>query len=148
MYEEKFMDLALKEALKAYYEDEVPVGCVIVKDGQVISKAHNKRQHRCDITAHAEILAIRKASKKLGTWNLEGSHMYVTLEPCIMCTGAILDSRVKMLYIGAVDKKSGAVVSKVNILGSNLDKLKIKYFFKKTISSYILGRFFRKKRKN
>lgn len=146
MYEKKFMDLALKEAIKAYFEDEVPVGCVIVKDGTIISKAHNEREKRKDITAHAEIIALRRASEKLCTWNLEGLEMYVTLEPCLMCTACILDSRIKILYIGQVDKKQGAIVSKYQFLKDSLDRAKIEYFFKKTCQVYLLSRFFRKKR--
>lgn len=147
MYDKKYMVAALKEALKAYYEDEVPVGCVIVKDGKIISASHNEKERRKDVTSHAEILAIKKASEKLNTWNLEGTSMYVTLEPCLMCLGAILDSRIKILYIGTVDTDNGAVVSKYRILGDALEKSKVKYFFKKTISGYILSRFFRKIRK-
>ncbi len=97
----KYMKIALKEAHKAYLKDEVPVGVVIVKDGEVIAKAYNKKVLSNDVCAHAEILAIKKASKKLNDWRLVDCEMYVTLEPCPMCAGAIEQSRIKKVYIGA-----------------------------------------------
>ena len=114
--EEKFMRLALKEAQKAYDKLEVPVGAVIVKDGKVIAKSHNLKETKFDTTKHAEILAIQKASKKLGSWRLLDCEMYVTLEPCSMCAGAMINSRIKKLYIGALDKKTGACGSVLNLL--------------------------------
>ena len=110
------MKEALKEAQKAYDKLEVPVGCVIVKDGKIISRAHNLKETKLDTTKHAEILAIQKASKKLKSWRLLDCEMYVTLEPCAMCSGAIINSRIKKLYIGTMDKKTGAVGSKLNLL--------------------------------
>lgn len=101
---EKYMKLALKEALKGLEEDEVPIGAVIVKDGKVISKAHNKRQKNKVATHHAEILAIEKACKKLGDWRLENAEIYVTLEPCPMCAGAIANARIAKLVFGAFDQ--------------------------------------------
>ncbi|MBR1676702.1 MAG: tRNA adenosine(34) deaminase TadA [Clostridia bacterium] len=115
----KFMKLALKEAEKAESKEEVPIGCVIVKDGKVISKAFNKRQTKRLATAHAEILAIEKACRKLGDWRLDGADIYVTLEPCAMCAGAIVNSRIKKVYFGAYEKKGGGVVSKFNILSES-----------------------------
>lgn len=115
----KFMKLALKEAEKAESKEEVPIGCVIVKDGKVISKAFNKRQTKRLSTAHAEILAIEKACRKLGDWRLDGADIYVTLEPCAMCAGAIVNSRIKKVYFGAYEKKGGGVVSKFNILSES-----------------------------
>lgn len=106
-----FMSLALKEAQKAKEIDEVPIGCVIVKDNEVISKGHNTRETKKDPVGHAEIVAIRKASKKLGSWRLEGCILYVTIEPCIMCSGAIIQSRIQTLVYGANDPKGGAVES-------------------------------------
>ena len=100
-YEEKFMKKALKLAEKAYELDEVPVGAVIVYDGKVISSAYNKREASKDATAHAEILAIKKACKKFEDFRLIGTELYVTLEPCVMCTGAILNSRIEKVYYGA-----------------------------------------------
>lgn len=114
--EEKFMKMALKEAKKAYDKLEVPVGAVIVKDGKVIAKAHNLKETKFDTTKHAEILAIQKASKKLGSWRLLDCEMYVTLEPCSMCAGAMINSRIKKLYIGALDEKTGACGSVLNLL--------------------------------
>ncbi len=102
------MKRALKEAKKAYENDEVPVGAVIVLDGKVIALAHNKRESSRDATAHAEILAIKKACKKLGDFRLSAD-MYVTLEPCLMCFGAILNARIKNLYIGAPQNKENAI---------------------------------------
>ena len=110
-----FMKEALKEAQKAYKKLEVPVGAVIVKDGQIIARAHNQKETKFDTTKHAEILAIQKASKKLGAWRLIDCEMYVTLEPCTMCAGAIINSRIKKVYIGALDEKSGAVGSVLNL---------------------------------
>lgn len=113
---EKFMKEALKEAKKAYDKLEVPVGAVIVKDGKIIARAHNLKETRFDTTKHAEILAIQKASKKLNSWRLLDCEMYVTLEPCSMCAGALINSRVKKVYIGANDEKTGAVGSVFNLL--------------------------------
>ena len=109
------MEEALKEAKKAYEKDEVPVGAVIVKDGKIISRAHNLRESKKMATAHAEILAIEKASKKMNSWRLVDCDMYVTLEPCTMCMGAIISSRIKNLYIGALDNKTGACGSFVDL---------------------------------
>ena len=113
---EKFMKIALKEAKKAYDKLEVPVGAVIVKDGNVIARAHNLKETKFDTTKHAEILAIQKASKKLNSWRLIDCEMYVTLEPCSMCAGALINSRIKKVYIGASDEKTGAVGSVFNLL--------------------------------
>lgn len=110
------MDIAYKEALKAMSEDEVPVGAVIVKDGMVISKAHNLKEKNNDPLGHAEILCIRKASKKLGNWYLKDCELYVTLEPCVMCCGAIINSRIKKVYFGARDIKSGSLGGLFNLL--------------------------------
>ena len=113
--QEEFMKEALKEAKKAYKKLEVPVGAVIVKDGKIIARAHNQKETKYDTTKHAEILAIQKASKKLKSWRLIDCEMYVTLEPCSMCAGAIINSRIKKIYIGAKDEKTGAVGSKLNL---------------------------------
>ena len=114
-FQEKFMKEALKEARKAYNKLEIPVGAVIVKDGQIIARAHNQKETKCDTTNHAEILAIQKASKKLNSWRLIDCEMYVTLEPCSMCAGAIINSRIKKVYIGTMDEKTGAVGSVFNM---------------------------------
>ncbi len=113
---EKYMKLALKEAKKAYDKKEIPVGAVIVKDDKVIARAHNLKEIKNDTTKHAEILAIQKASKKLGCWRLENCEMYVTLEPCSMCAGALIQSRIKKVYIGTMDYKTGACGSVLNLL--------------------------------
>lgn len=113
---EKYMKAALKEARKAYDKEEVPIGAVIVKDDKIIARAHNLRESSAEATAHAEILAIKKACKKLGAWRLEDCDMYVTLEPCPMCAGALINARIKNVYIGAMDQKGGAVGSKLNLL--------------------------------
>lgn len=110
------MKEALKEAKKAYQKDEIPVGAVIVKDGKVIARGHNLKEQKQDATKHAEIIAIQKANKKLQNWRLQDCEMYITLEPCPMCAGAIVASRFKKIYIGAMDEKMGACGSYTNIL--------------------------------
>lgn len=110
-----FMLDALKEAKKAYDINEVPVGCVIVKDNKIIARAYNKRETTQNTIGHAEILAIQKACKKIGSWRLNDCDMYVTLEPCSMCSGAIIQSRIKNLYFGAFDHKTGAAGSVLNL---------------------------------
>ena len=112
---EKYMKEALKEAKKAYDKEEVPVGAIIVKDGKIIARAHNLKETKKDTTYHAEILAIQKASKKLEAWRLEECEMYVTLEPCSMCAGALIQSRIKKVYIGTMDYKTGACGSVFNL---------------------------------
>ena len=112
----EFMKIALKEAKNAAEMGEVPIGAIIVKDGKVIAKAHNLRERKKQACAHAEILAIQKACKKLKAWRLEDCEMYVTLEPCPMCAGAIMNARIKKLYIGAMEPKFGSVGSKINLL--------------------------------
>lgn len=112
---EEFMKEAIKEAKKAAKKLEVPVGCVIVKDGEIIARGHNLKETKKDTTKHAEIITIQKASKKLATWRLNECEMYVTLEPCTMCAGAIINSRIKKIYIGTKDPKTGAAGSVLNI---------------------------------
>lgn len=109
------MKEALKEAKKAYDKLEVPVGAVVVKEGKIIARAHNLKETKYDTTKHAEILAIQKASKKLNSWRLIDCEMYVTLEPCSMCAGAIINSRIKKVYIGTLDEKTGAAGSVLNL---------------------------------
>ena len=109
------MQEALKEAKKAYKKLEVPVGAVITKSGEIIARAHNLKETKKDTTKHAEIIAIQKASKKLNAWRLEECEMYITLEPCTMCAGAIINSRIKKVYIGTKDNKTGAVGSVLNL---------------------------------
>ncbi len=109
------MEIALSEARLAEKEEEIPVGAVIVCNGEVIAKAHNMREQLKDPTAHAEILAIRKAAKTLGDWRLSNCEIYVTLEPCPMCASAILLARIPKIYFGAYDFENGACGSKMNI---------------------------------
>ena len=112
----KFMKEAIKEAKKAELIDEVPIGCVIVKDDKVIARGHNVRETKKTPLGHAEIIAIDKASKKLGAWRLQDCDIYITLEPCIMCAGAIIQSRIRHVYYGAKDPKGGAIESSINVL--------------------------------
>ena len=112
---EAFMREALEEAEQAAAVGEVPVGAVVVRAGQIIARAHNRREMDSDPTAHAEILALRDAAEQLGQWRLEGCTLYVTLEPCFMCAGAIVNSRVETLVFGALDPKAGAVGSLANV---------------------------------
>ena len=109
------MKIALKEAQKAFQEDEVPVGCVIVKDNKVIAKAHNKKEKNNCAIFHAEIECIKKACKKTNNWYLKDCDLYVTLEPCMMCAGAIINSRIKNVYFGCRDPKGGSLVSNIKI---------------------------------
>ena len=119
--EEYFMQEALKQAEKAYKKLEVPVGAVIVKDGKIISRGYNIKETKKSPLKHAEIIAIEKACKKLNNWRLTDCDIYVTLEPCPMCTGAIINSRIRKVYIGADDFRTGACGSKVDLLEYNFD---------------------------
>ena len=110
---------ALKEAELAKLEDEVPIGCVIVKDDQIIARSHNQRDKTNNPLGHAETLAIKKASEVLGDWQLVDCDLYVTIEPCIMCGGAIIQSRIRRVIYGAPDLKGGAFGSSINILQAN-----------------------------
>ena len=114
-----FMNIAIKEALKAKTIDEVPIGCIVVKDDKVIARSFNKREKTQDPTGHAEIKTLQKAAKKLNSWRLEDCDLYVTLEPCIMCSGAIIQSRIRRVYFGAYDPKGGAFGSSINVLDAN-----------------------------
>ena len=114
--DEKFMKAAIREARKAYALDEVPIGCVIVSDDKIIARGYNIRNTEGNTLAHAEISAIRKASKKLGDWRLEDCTMYVTLEPCQMCAGAIVQSRMKRVVIASMNPKAGCAGSVINLL--------------------------------
>ncbi len=114
--DEKFMKEAIKQAKKAYRLDEVPIGCVIVQNGQIIARGYNRRNTDKNTLAHAELTAIKKASKKLGDWRLEGCTMYVTLEPCQMCAGAIVQSRLTEVVMGCMNKKAGCGGSILNLL--------------------------------
>ena len=116
-YKIKYMEMAYKEAEKAFEDGDVPIGCVIVnEEGKVVSKAYNRRNYDGSTTSHAEILAIQQACKKYGDWRLEDCDMYVTLEPCPMCAGAILQARMHKVYIGATNSKAGCAGSVINLL--------------------------------
>jgi tRNA(adenine34) deaminase len=115
--DEHFMRLALREAERAGEHDDVPIGAVIVREGEVIAAAGNERELRADPTAHAEILALREAARLLGGWRIPDSVMYVTLEPCAMCAGAIVLARLPRVVYGATDPKAGAAGSVLDVLG-------------------------------
>ena len=114
--DEKYMREAIRQAKKAYKLDETPIGCVIVHDGKIIGRGYNRRNTDKSPLAHAEISAIRKASKKLGDWRLEECTSYVTLEPCQMCAGAIIQSRVTRVVVGCMNPKAGCAGSVLNLL--------------------------------
>ncbi len=114
--DEKYMKEALKQAKKAYALDEVPIGCVIVYENKIIARGYNRRNTDKNTLAHAELAAIKKASKKLGDWRLEGATMYVTLEPCQMCAGAIVQSRIDRVVVGSMNPKAGCAGSVINLL--------------------------------
>ncbi|MFA4993462.1 MAG: tRNA adenosine(34) deaminase TadA [Candidatus Omnitrophota bacterium] len=147
--EKFFMSEALKEAQKAFEEDEVPVGAVIVHEGRIIARGHNQIERLKDPTAHAEIIAITSAANYLGTKWLNGSSLYVTIEPCSMCAGAMVLARVKSLYFGASDPKTGACGSIIDI--ANHKKLNHRIKTTRGIleaeCGSLLKDFFRKKRK-
>lgn len=141
------LSLALEEAEKAREKGEVPVGAVIVKDGEIIARAHNLKESLNDPTAHAEILAIREACNKINNWRLHGCEMYVTLEPCPMCAGAILQSRLSKIYIGTFDDTTGAAGSVVNILQNhNLNHFLEVVWENDEKCSKILTKFFKDRR--
>lgn len=114
--DEKYMKAALREAKKAYKLDEVPIGCVIVQNDKIIARGYNRRNTDKNTLAHAEVAAIKKASKKTGDWRLEDCTMYVTLEPCQMCAGAIVQSRLGKVVIGSMNPKAGCAGSVINLL--------------------------------
>ena len=112
----KYMKEAIRQAKKAYAIGEVPIGCVIVRDGKIISRGYNRRTIDKNTLAHAELAAIKKASKKLNDWRLEGCTMYVTLEPCQMCAGALVQSRIDRVVVGCMNPKAGCAGSILNLL--------------------------------
>ena len=114
--EEKYMKAAIREAKKAWARGEVPIGCVIVHEGKIIARGYNRRNTDKNTLSHAELNAIRKASRKLGDWRLEGCTMYVTLEPCQMCSGAIVQSRMTRVVVGCMNPKAGCAGSILNLL--------------------------------
>lgn len=142
-----FMLLAIKEAKKAYYRKDVPVGAVVVKNNKIISKAYNKKEKKNNAIYHAEILAISKACKKLKTWHLEDCTLYVTLEPCMMCTGAILQSRIKEVIYAAKNPNYGYFESNYDISkSSNITFTKLSNVYTEA-SMTLLKNFFKDQRK-
>ena len=146
----KFMFAALQEAENALFDDEVPVGAVVVLKNRIIGRGYNQTEKLRDATAHAEMIAITAASNNLGNWRLSECDIYVTLEPCIMCTGALLSSRIKNLFFGAFDPKFGACGSLYNLASEGKYNHKINVFsgIYSTESENLLKSFFAKKRKN
>lgn len=148
-FDEKIMEKALKQAVKAREIDEVPVGAVIVCDGKIIAKAFNQRNSSCDPTAHAEILALRKAGKKLGHWNLEGCEIYVTKEPCVMCAGAMVQSRIDKIHFGAYDRRFGCSGTVLNLSDNSIfnHRAKAEGGIMEKECAELLSDFFQEKRK-
>jgi len=148
MNNNSFMKMALVQAKKAAEIGEVPIGTVIVKDGKVISKAYNLREKSNLSTGHAEILAIERANKKLNSWRLDDCEMYVTIEPCPMCGGAIIQSRIKKVYYGAKDKKAGVHQSITNLFELPFNhKVKIESGIMEKECREIMADFFKNIRK-
>lgn len=146
---EKFMKQAVKEALKARDKDEVPIGAVIVQNGKIIARAHNLMEKTQMATAHAEILAINKACKKTGSWRLDDCELYVTIEPCAMCAGAIANARIKKVYFGAYESKSGCAESKYPVLTDSGLNHTVEYLggIELEICANIIKNYFKSKRK-
>lgn len=146
--DEEFMKAALEEARLAYEEGEVPVGAVVVSDGKILARAHNSPILNNDPSAHAEMLALRKAAQKLGNYRLTDAELFVTLEPCVMCAGAIIQARISRIIFGARDPKNGAVVSLYKILSDerlNHQAIVTEGVLREDCGE-ILSRFFREKR--
>jgi len=143
-----FMERALAQAQKAYEEDEVPVGAVLIIDNEIVAEGHNQPIDTNDPTSHAEINVIRKATKELNNYRLENSSIYVTLEPCLMCCGAMIHARIENLIFSTTDPKSGAVVSNSRALDFNFTNHKINYSqgLLSEESSKLLKQFFANKR--
>ena len=141
---EKYMNIALIEAKKAYKRNEVPIGCIIVKNNKIISKAYNKKEKTNVVTKHAEIIAIEKACKKLKTWHLNDCILYTTVEPCLMCTGAIIQSRIKKVVYATENEKYGSLNK---IIKESKSKLEIEKNILADKSISLLQNFFNKKRK-
>jgi tRNA(adenine34) deaminase len=146
--DEEYMQIALDEAQKAFAADEVPVGAVVVSEGIILARAYNSPITNNDPSAHAEMLALRKAADALGNYRLKGASLYVTLEPCVMCAGAIVQARLSRLIFGARDPKSGAIVSLYDILKDERlnHQVEITEGILRDECGEILSRFFRQKR--
>ena len=145
--DERFMREAIRQARKAGELMEVPIGCVIVYEGKIIARGHNCKEEKQDTTHHAEIIAIQKASKKLKSWRLEDCEMYVTLEPCPMCAGAIILSRIQKIVIGTMDEKSGACGSVLNLFSYPFNhRVEVEKEVEKEQCEAILKQFFKELR--
>lgn len=145
---DKYMREAFTQALEAYKIGEVPVGCVIEKDGVIIGRGHNLVEKSKLATRHAEIIAIEEACKNLDSWRLTGSNIYITLEPCTMCIGAIIHARIKNIHIGALDPNRGSAISKIPVIAEELIPNRCMLIVEESeVCSYILSRFFRKLRR-
>ncbi len=144
---ELFLREALNEARAGFEEGEVPVGCVVVRDGKILAKAHNRTESLKDPTAHAEILCIRKSAQILGDWRLEGCSLFVTLEPCIMCAYALILARVKEVVFGATDERHGGVVSLYNLMDDERLSGSVRWVYHPMHEcSEIMREFFRSRR--
>ncbi|RAP32400.1 hypothetical protein DID76_00320 [Candidatus Marinamargulisbacteria bacterium SCGC AG-414-C22] len=141
-----FFDIALTEARKAYKKDEVPIGCVIVHKNQPIAKTHNLKQTQADCLAHAEMLALTQAQHVLGDWRLTDCDIYITLEPCIMCAGAILHARLANVYYGAKDSKWGAETTLQLFSKKHVNHLLNVHYIDTPECSHLLSQFFKGKR--
>lgn len=142
---EFFMKEALEEAKIAYSKNEVPIGCVIVKDGKIIGRGHNQKEEKNSAIFHAEIVAILEASKYLNNWWLEDCEVYVTLEPCAMCAGALLNSRIKKLYVGTKDYRMGSCGTSIdltNVEGFN-HSFQVEFGILANECSQIISKFFK-----
>lgn len=142
---DEYMKIALKEAEKAIKKDEVPVGAVVIKSGKVISKAYNQKEKKKNVTRHAEIIALEKAMKKLKTWHLDDCELYVTLEPCMMCCGAIEQSRIKKIVYATDSKQFGQIVNNYQVFKNK--KIEIVEKICQEESQKLLKKFFETKRK-
>ncbi len=149
MPQEYFMRAALEEAQKAFDKGEVPIGAVLVKDQEVIARAHNLKEERRDPTAHAEILVIQEASRILKSWRLAGTTLYVTIEPCPMCSGALIQARVGKLVFGARDVKAGTCGSLYNLVQDSRFNhcIEVEEGILKDSCAEIMQRFFKERRK-
>ncbi|MCK6439173.1 MAG: tRNA adenosine(34) deaminase TadA [Planctomycetes bacterium] len=147
--DEQFMKAALREALAAYERDEVPVGAVVVRDGRIIARGHNQRELLKDPTAHAEMIALTSAAEASESWRLDDCDLYVTLEPCPMCAGALVNARVRRLIYGATDPKAGACGSLFNLVQDRRlnHRMEMRAGVLEEDCSMLLREFFRAKRK-
>jgi len=147
--DERFMRDALDAAQRASAHDDVPIGCVLVEDGVVIAVGENRREVDCDPSAHAEVVALRSAARSRARWRLDGVTAYVTLEPCVMCAGALLNARVARVVIGALDEKAGAVGSRYNLLSDPrlLHEVALTYDVLPDESAALLRTFFEQRRR-